>query len=76
MIVDMEAVQRRWPSISLGGVVASRSIRIAATEMDEEIVSQMPAAAGLAIGERMAEEIKMTVGSASDAQWRRCGRAR
>jgi rod shape-determining protein MreB len=64
MIVDIGGGTTEVAVISLGGVVASRSIRIAGDEMDQEIVSQMRQRHNLAIGERMAEEIKMTVGSA------------
>jgi len=64
MIVDIGGGTTEVAVISLGGVVASRSIRIAGDEMDQDIVGQMRQRHNLAIGERMAEEIKMTVGSA------------
>jgi rod shape-determining protein MreB len=50
--------------ISLGGVAASRSIRIAGDEMDQDIVTYLRQRHNLAIGERMAEEIKIAVGTA------------
>src|SRR5437763_7426246 len=64
MIVDIGGGTTEVAVISLGGMVASRSIRIAGDEMDQEIVSHMRQRHNLAIGERMAEEIKMSVGSA------------
>src|SRR5438105_5891961 len=64
MIVDIGGGTTEVAVISLGGMVASRSIRIAGDEMDQEIVSHMRQRHNLAIGERMAEEIKIAVGSA------------
>src|SRR6266511_4276929 len=64
MIVDIGGGTTEVAVISLGGIVASRSIRIAGDEMDQDITSYMRQRHNLAIGERMAEEIKMSVGSA------------
>jgi len=64
MIVDIGGGTTEVAVISLGGVVASRSIRIAGDEMDQDIILQMRQRHNLAIGERMAEEVKMSVGSA------------
>jgi rod shape-determining protein MreB len=64
MIVDIGGGTTEVAVISLGGVVASRSIRIAGDEMDQEIVIYLRQRHNLAIGERMAEEIKVAVGSA------------
>lgn len=64
MIVDIGGGTTEVAVISLGGVVASRSIRIAGDEMDQDIVIYMRQRHNLAIGERMAEEIKIAVGSA------------
>ena len=64
MIVDIGGGTSEVAVISLGGVVASRSIRIAGDEMDQDIVIHMRQRHNLAIGERMAEEIKIAVGSA------------
>jgi rod shape-determining protein MreB len=50
--------------ISLGGIVVSRSIRVAGDEMDEEIMNYVRQKYNLLIGERMAERTKMTIGSA------------
>lgn len=50
--------------LSLGGIVVSRSIRIAGDEMDEAIVNFMRLKYSLLIGEPTAEDIKIAVGSA------------
>ncbi len=67
MVVDIGGGTTEVAVISLGGVVASRSIRIAGDEMDQDIVAHMRQRHNLAIGERMAEEIKMSVGSAIES---------
>ncbi len=54
--------------ISLGGIVAAKSITIAGDKMDEAIVNYMKRNYNLMIGERTAEEIKKTVGSAYPLQ--------
>jgi rod shape-determining protein MreB and related proteins len=64
MIVDIGGGTTEVAVISLGGVVASRSIRIGGDEMDQDIITHMRARHNLAIGERMAEEIKIAVGTA------------
>jgi len=64
MIVDIGGGTTEVAVISLGGVVASRSIRIAGDELDQDIVSYIRQRHNLAIGERMAEEVKVAVGSA------------
>jgi rod shape-determining protein MreB len=50
--------------ISLGGIVTSKSIRIGGDELDEAIIAYVKKEYNLALGERTAEEIKMTLGSA------------
>lgn len=49
--------------ISLGGVVASRSIRIAGDKLNEDISQYIKEEHHLLIGERTAEEIKISIGS-------------
>ncbi len=49
---------------SLGGIVVSRSIRVAGDEMDEEIIRYAREKYNVLIGERMAEDVKWAVGSA------------
>jgi len=50
--------------LSLGGVVVSRSIRVAGDEMDEDIINYARQKYNLLIGERMAERVKIAIGSA------------
>ncbi len=64
MIVDIGGGTTEVAIISLSGVVYSKSIRIAGDEMDEAIVNYVKRKNNLLIGERTAEEIKMTIGSA------------
>lgn len=64
MIVDIGGGTTEVAVISLGGLVAIRSIRIAGDEMDQDIVNYVRQRHNLLIGERMAEEIKIKAGSA------------
>jgi rod shape-determining protein MreB len=50
--------------ISLGGIVASRSIRIAGDEFNDDIIQFAREEFNLSIGERTAENIKIAIGSA------------
>src|SRR5699024_12369170 len=51
--------------ISLGGIVTSRSIKVAGNNMDHSITQYIRQKYNLMIGERTAEEIKMNIGSAT-----------
>jgi rod shape-determining protein MreB len=64
MIVDMGGGTTEVAIISLAGIVHSRSVRVGGDEMDEAIIQYMKRVYNLMIGERTAEEIKMTIGSA------------
>ena len=64
MIVDIGGGTTEVAVISLGGVVTSRSIRIASDEMDEAIINHVKRAYNLLIGERTAEMIKIQIGTA------------
>ncbi len=64
MIVDIGGGTTEVAVISLGGIVVSRSIRIAGDEMDQDIIAHMRSRHNLLIGERMAEEVKIAAGSA------------
>lgn len=64
MIVDIGGGTTEVAIISLGGIVFSRSVRVAGDELDESIINYMKRAYNLMIGERTAEEIKIKVGSA------------
>ena len=64
MVVDVGGGTTEVAVISLGGVVTSLSIRTAGDELDDAIVTWMKKEHGLMLGERTAEEVKMTLGSA------------
>jgi rod shape-determining protein MreB len=64
MIIDIGGGTTEIAIISLGGVVESRSLRVAGDEFDECIMSYMRRNYNLMIGPRTAEEIKMKIGSA------------
>ena len=64
MIVDMGGGTTEVAIISLSGIVQSKSVRTGGDEMDEAIVQYMKRVYNLQIGERTAEEIKITLGSA------------
>ena len=64
MIVDIGGGTSEMAVFSLGGIVVSRSLRIAGDEMDEEIMRYAREKYNLLIGQRMAERIKMAIGSA------------
>ncbi len=64
MVVDIGGGTTEVAIISLGGIVTSRSIRVAGDELDEAIIQYARRAYNLLIGERSAEEIKIAIGSA------------
>lgn len=64
MIVDIGGGTTEVAVISLGGIVASKSIRMAGDELDEAIVQHVKRNYNLMIGERTAEEVKKEIGSA------------
>ncbi len=64
MIVDIGGGTTEVAIFSLGGVVISRSIRIAGDEMDEDIKQYMRQKHNLNIGEPTAERVKIEIGSA------------
>jgi len=64
MVVDIGGGTSEVAVISLGGIVTSKSLRIAGDELDEAIVHYVKKEYNLMIGERTAEEIKMTIGAA------------
>jgi len=65
MVVDIGGGTTEVAVISLGGIVASQSIRIAGDEIDEAIISFVKKEYSLALGERTAEEVKIAIGSAA-----------
>jgi rod shape-determining protein MreB len=64
MIVDIGGGTSEVAVISLGGIVAARSIRVAGDEIDEAIIAYVRATYNLFIGDRTAEDCKITIGSA------------
>lgn len=68
MIVDIGGGTTEVAVISLGGIVSSRSIRVAGDEMDEVIIQHVKRTYNLMIGERTAEQIKINIGSAYPAE--------
>lgn len=64
MIVDIGGGTSEVAVISLGGIVTSRSVRVAGDEFDSAIINYIKKKYNLLIGERTAENIKMTIGSA------------
>lgn len=66
MIVDIGGGTTEVAVISLGGIVVSKSVRVAGDEMDEAIIAHCRENYRLLIGERTAEEIKINLGSAYD----------
>ena len=64
MVVDVGGGTTEVAVISLGGIVMSKSVRIAGDKMDEAIVSYLKKKYSLLIGEKTAERIKMGIGEA------------
>ena len=64
MIVDIGGGSTEVAVISLGGVVANKSARVAGNKLDEMIAVHIKKKYNLIIGERMAEDVKIQLGSA------------
>lgn len=64
MIVDIGGGTTEVAIISLGGIVTSKSIRVAGDEMDDAIIQYVKRKYKLMIGERTAEQLKIDIGSA------------
>lgn len=64
MVVDIGGGTSEVAVISLGGIVTSKSLRVAGDELDEAIVHYVKKEYNLMIGERTAEEIKVKIGAA------------
>ena len=65
MIVDIGGGTTEVAVISLGGVVASQSVRVGGDELDDAIIQYVKKEYSLALGERSAEEIKSKLGAAN-----------
>jgi rod shape-determining protein MreB len=64
LVVDIGGGTTEVAVFALGGIVVSRSIRVAGDEMDEDIINYARSKYNLLIGERMAEKVKIAIGSA------------
>lgn len=64
IIVDIGGGTTEVAVISLGGIVVSHSLRVAGDELDEDIVNYVKKEMNIAIGETMAEQIKVEIGCA------------
>jgi rod shape-determining protein MreB len=64
MMIDIGGGTTEIAIFSLGGIVISRSIRVAGDEMDEDIIQYMRTKHNLLIGEPTAERVKIQIGSA------------
>lgn len=64
MVVDIGGGTAEMAVISLGGIVASTSVRVGGNKFDAAILEFIRKKYNLAIGERTAEEIKINIGSA------------
>lgn len=64
MIVDIGGGTSEIAILSLGGIVAAKSIRVGGDEFDKSIINYVKSAYGLVIESRTAEQIKIQIGSA------------
>jgi len=65
MVVDIGGGTTDVAVISLGGIVASTSVKVAGNKIDHAIIDYVKKMYNLAIGEKTAEKIKITIGSAT-----------
>ncbi len=63
MIVDIGGGTTEVAVISLGGIVFSKSVKVAGDELDEAIIQHLKRTYNMMVGERTAEEIKIQIGS-------------
>ena len=64
MVIDIGGGTTETAVLSLGGIVALEAVRVGSFDIDTEIQSHVRRNHGIAIGERTAEEIKKSIGSA------------
>ncbi|MDP2965903.1 MAG: rod shape-determining protein [Pelolinea sp.] len=64
MIIDIGGGTTEVAITSMGGIVVSRSLRVAGDEMDQDIINFVRNKYNVLIGERMAEQVKVEIGSA------------
>ena len=63
MIIDIGGGTTEVAITSMGGIVVSRSLRVAGDEMDQDIINFVRNKYNIFIGERMAEQVKIEIGS-------------
>lgn len=68
MVVDIGGGTTEIAVISLGGIVVSRSLRIAGDDMDQAIIHYIRLRHGLLIGDKTAEDLKLRVGTAYEGK--------
>jgi rod shape-determining protein MreB len=68
MVVDIGGGTTEVAVISLGGIVTAQSLRVAGDELDNAIVQHIKKEYSLLLGERSAEQIKMSIGSAYSSE--------
>ncbi len=64
LVIDMGGGTTDVAVLSLGGIVTSTSARVAGNKLDQAIIEYVRKKHGLVVGDRTAEEIKITIGSA------------
>lgn len=68
MVVDIGGGTTEVAIISLGGIVTSKSLRVAGDELDQAIINYIKKQYNLMIGERTAENVKIELGSAYESE--------
>ncbi len=68
MVVDIGGGTSEVAVISLGGIVTSKSLRIAGDDFDEAIINYIKKKFNLMAGERTAEKLKIDIGSAYETK--------
>lgn len=68
MVVDIGGGTTEVAVISLGGIVTSKSLRVAGDELDQAIIAYIKKEYNLMIGERTAERVKLEIGSAFETE--------
>lgn len=72
MVIDIGGGTTEVAVISMGGIVSSRSIRIAGDAFDNAIINYLKKNIGINVGDKMAEEIKFQIGSAFEGDEEGC----
>src|SRR6266567_8278652 len=73
MVVDIGGGTTEIAVISLGGIVVGRSLKLAGDDMEQNILHYIRLRHGMLLGEKTAEELKITIGSAYEKSVKRKG---